>query len=79
MLRKQFERIKCCTRPSLKRTDRWWCKSVCHYGKTPHPKDPSKNICRYIYDRIARVGIEQVMREETVEGFSVGYYHSPGS
>lgn len=77
IIRHRFEEIKRVTRPHLNKT--WKCGKICHFGKNPHPKDPSKTICDYIAEQTRLKGLDEVVRLETVEGHSVGYYQAPGS
>jgi hypothetical protein len=81
MLRKRFEHIKSTIIPKLKSptNQHWFCKRVCWYGKTIHPKDGTKTICQYIADKTRRCGLNTVILEETDPGHTVGYYHNPGS
>jgi len=81
MLRKRFEQIKATVRPKLKSptNQHWFCKRVCWYGKTMHPKDGTKTICQYIAEKTRRCGLNTVMLEETDPSHTVGYYHNPGS
>ena len=80
MLRSQFEKIKACTRPILKSPcgTHWFCTKVCSYGRNPHPKDPTKNICQYIKQKTLRQGIDEVIRTETAEHHTVDNYDNPG-
>lgn len=81
VLKQHFTQIKSTTRPQLKSSDPnyWFCKRVCHYGKTPHPKDPSKTICQYINEKTKLWGINSVVASETYGGHNVGHYQNPGS
>jgi hypothetical protein len=80
MLRKQFEKIKRCMRPSLRKgKDRWFCNRVCHYGKNDHSESKCGNsICWHIHQKLRQGGIQNVMAEETHPGFVIGTYDSPG-
>jgi hypothetical protein len=80
MLRTQFERIKKCTRPLLRRgKDRWFCNRVCHYGKTEHPDTTcNDSVCWHIHQKLLRKGMFKTMQEETFPGFVIGTYESPG-
>ena len=80
MLRKQFERIKSCKRPSLRRGQaRWFCNRVCHYGKTKHPDSKcGDSICWYLHQKLRRVGMDKLMQEDMHPGFTLGDYQSPG-
>ena len=79
-LKTRVERIKKIKRPALKSADPnyWFCKRVCHYGKTQHPKDESKTICRYISDKIKKYGIDNVIATETDVLHNIGKYQNPG-
>lgn len=77
ILRNRFEEIKRALRPRL-RTG-FFCSRVCYFGKTQHKKDPSKTICKYIHDKIRKCGLTQTIRDETKEGFSLGFYQNPGT
>jgi hypothetical protein len=80
MLRERFEKIKASTRPTLRSPNcsDWFCTRVCSYGKNRHPKDPTKNICQYIKQKIIKVGINEVIRSETATNHHVGNYSNPG-
>jgi hypothetical protein len=78
IIKKRFLKIKNTTRPALKSTKKWFCSKICHYGKTYHPKNPDKTICKYIHDKIISDGIEKTIREETEDGFSISHYQNPG-
>jgi hypothetical protein len=77
MLRKRFEAIKRAIRPRL-RTG-FFCDRVCHFGKTPHPNDGTRTMCKYLHDELRSKGLKQVMLEHTAPGFQLGYYQNPGS
>ena len=81
MLKKRFEEIRDNVRPSLITNPyhKWKCSKICHYGKTQHPKDPSKTICEYINCQTRKIGIDGVVKAETVPGHHVGFYQAPGS
>ncbi len=81
MLRHRFGQIKNCVRPKLKSPTgaHWFCKRVCHYGKTDHPDRPGCTICQYVAEKTRRYGINTVIHEDTHEGHSLDYYHDPGS
>ena len=77
MLRKRFEVIKKAVRPRL-RTG-FFCNRVCYFGKTLHPNDNTRTMCKYLHDEIRSRGLTHVMREHTVDGFSLDFYRNPGS
>lgn len=80
MLRTQFERIKKCTRPSLKSPSgkHWFCTKVCSYGMNQHCKDPTRTQCQYIKQQIIRNGIGDVIKTETEPNHTVSNYENPG-
>jgi len=80
MLRKRFEQIKGSTRPMLRsnRCIDWFCTKVCHYGRNPHPSDPTQCICQYIKQKTLKQGIMEVIRTETAGNHSIGDYSNPG-
>jgi len=80
MLRVRFEQIKASTRPTLKSNNNthYFCTRVCSYGKNPHPKDPTRNICQYIKRQVLLKGINAVIRDETHQGHNVADYSNPG-
>jgi hypothetical protein len=78
MLKKRFDEIRHCKKPNLKESERWFCKTVCSYGKTASDKNPDKTICQYIHEQINKKGIDYVVRNETADGFNIGFYQNPG-
>jgi hypothetical protein len=79
MLKRQFERIQQTTRPQLKPLERFFCSRVCTFGKDMSKKDPTKTICQYTHDKLLKHGMQKVIAEDTKPGFSIDYYHDPGS
>lgn len=67
MLKIRCTQIRQCVRPSLKSNSgtHWFCTRVCHFGRTPHPKDPSKTICQYIKCKIQKQGLDETIRTES--------------
>jgi hypothetical protein len=78
MLRRQFEKIKHNTFPSLKTSEKWFCKCVCHYGKNMSEKNPKKTICKYITDKLRCSSLDKIVTDETWQDFNIGYYQNPG-
>lgn len=84
MLRKQFERVKLITRPSLNKT--WRCTTLCEFGKKAHKSGEINprtgkpyTICEYISKRTREVGLKQTTREEIHAGHTIGKYKAPGT
>ena len=79
MLRKRFNQIKNNTRPCMLSNDQshWKCKNLCHFYKT-NWNGTDTNMCRYVHDKIKKEGIDVATSECTKDGFSLGYYESPG-
>jgi len=80
MLQKQFERIKRCIRPTLRKgKNRWFCARVCHYGRNVHKDSKCEDsICWHISQKIRRIGIQNTIKEEINPNFTIGTYQSPG-
>ena len=62
MIRRKFDQIVATKIPKLHKT--WKCKSFCYFGKTLSSEDPSKTICEHFEDKIRKVGINQVLKED---------------
>lgn len=77
MIRQTFEEIKANEKPKL--LDPTYndhrCRLFCPFFKKKIGATP---YCRYIADRIDELGIEYVTDTEMREGFTPGYYESPG-
>lgn len=61
VLRRKFDEIRATERPKLVKT--WRCTKTCYFGKTQSPLNPSKTICQYMADEVARDGIEATMAQ----------------
>jgi hypothetical protein len=53
------------------------CKYICDYFKmSGDTKD--QNLCQCIYDKIRTIGIDEVTKQYTHKGFTIGHYEAPG-
>lgn len=59
MIQYMFEKIKNDVRP--KQLGTWFCKSVCHFGKTKSPHNPQKTICGFYSDTVREIGYSATM------------------
>ena len=80
LLRERFEEIQNCKRPKLKSLSgkHFFCNKICHYGKNQHEDNPEQTICRYMRDQNLRLGMDEIVRKYTHEGFNVDFYSNPG-
>ena len=79
IIKEKFLTIKNNNRPKLKMGRKhWFCKYVCRHFKTPHPKDQTKSICEYCYDKMLDKGIDQLIEDDITPGFMPDYYQDPG-
>lgn len=90
MLRQKFDIIKNTKIPKLNKT--WKCNKLCHFGKTSfdNPEieyrqnqsckiDQPMTKCEQIKHSIEVYGIQKVIDNYTVPGYTVGKYKAPGS
>jgi hypothetical protein len=62
MIRKEFEKIKYCQRPSRiidYGKDKWKCERLCKFHKEKHYQDENKNICTYLHEELIELGIKK--------------------
>lgn len=62
MIKKEFERIKHCQRPSRiidYGKDKWKCVRLCRFHNEKHADDPEKNICTYLHEELIELGIKK--------------------
>lgn len=81
IIRRRFEEIRRVSIPRLKSKagTHWFCKRVCHYGKSLWKDDlEGRTICSFIRDKTVQIGTDEVMSRYTQPGFQVGYYENPG-
>lgn len=78
LLRKRYEEIVTCTQPSMQDPSQrnFKCTKICDYYKMVAPD--GNNMCRFIHDKIKKIGIEKVTKKYTQEGHSVETYQAPG-
>lgn len=79
MLKGRFEQIRANNTPKPIDSSRshWKCTKLCHFCKNNWPGS-DKNMCIYIEDYLKKHGMEKTVKDCTREGFSIGYYESPG-
>jgi len=85
MLKKRFEQIKKSQIPNLKKS--WKCNKLCHFGKHTfedthvEPMLGSWGLmtqCEQIRHETSKWGIDQVIEDYSMPGYSVGKYKNPG-
>lgn len=65
MIRKRFEKIKSVQRPQLlleTGNKPWWCKHVCHFGKTLM-EGTGSTICRHVRNDLIELGMDRVVHK----------------
>jgi hypothetical protein len=79
-LRQRFHIIQQCKspKPKSRQCNHWFCQRVCWYGKTPHPKNPSQNMCQYSQEQLHKHGLNQTMKNEMCSTFNHEHYSNPG-
>jgi hypothetical protein len=77
-LQERFQEIANCTFPAMRDVNQrdFRCTKLCDYYKMTAPN--GDNMCKFIHDKIGKIGIEEVTKKYTEDGFSVGYYQEPG-
>jgi hypothetical protein len=77
MLKERFEYIRECNTPKMQDPfqKNFKCTAICDYYKM---RAGNTNICKFIHDKIQRVGIDQVITEHKDPEFKIGTYEAPG-
>lgn len=75
----RFQSIRNCTKPQMQDSSQsnFKCTKLCNYYKLVSP-DGEKNLCRFINDEIASIGIDKVTDLYTESKFSIDKYEAPG-
>lgn len=79
MLKNRFKEIQKnnTPKPISPKRDHWKCTRLCHFCKNNWP-GTDKNMCIYIEDYLKKNGMEKTVKDCSRDGFSIGYYESPG-
>jgi hypothetical protein len=77
-LKSTYEEIKNEVRPKMLDFSQknFKCQRICDFYKMKAPD--GGNMCRFIHDKIYKVGINKVVKEYTRPGFSIDHYEAPG-
>ena len=79
-LRETYESIRNCKDPELldRFREDFRCKRLCDFCKKEQP-GTGISQCEFMKKEIKTYGIEKTSKKHRQPGFSVGYYHDPGS
>ena len=79
MIRKEFEKIKSCNRPSRiidYGKDKWKCTRLCNFFKEAHKDSNNTSICDYLHQEIIQLGINKAYikhaNKDTVKSYGDG-------
>ena len=78
-IRNRLEEIKHCDNPEMLDPEQrsFKCTYICDYYKMPSPNGKT-NMCKFLKQEVDRIGMDEVVKLYTNEGFVMGHYEAPG-